>query len=513
MTVSTLKKWLALICSIIMILCSFPVTAFAQTENEITLTLDSYASTRIDATQYMGLKDNNDSALVESIKTQLENLDEYIDISEFGLLNTEENQQKIINILSYEIPECFHIAQNFGISTNRYIVGITPTYLYTKEEYDTMLSECYAAIDRMLKGVEGNSNLTDVEKLLILHDRIALHCEYDGERYELGTLPLISHSMYGVFVNKLAVCQGYALAYAYLLDRIGIKNYYCASDVLCHAWNIVYVNNKPYHVDITWDDPSWDITGKVTHENFLVSTKKLIYNGHYEENKDGSPVCDEEGNILIDYDDSPKDTTYDDYFWQDSETAFTLLNDEIYYIDGKEGQTVSIKRYSDKQAVYTTTHYWQVSANVYLPGNYARLDTDGKDLLFSLSDAIYKLDVKTGKATAIHTPTLYYPYRIYGFTHDDNMLIYDLCDYYYFGADTKKLYEHKVEYLTYTPGDIDDNSAVNLVDVSVIAQVMAGWSVKYNKLTLDVNGDGYENLKDLVHLARYVAGWQGIELH
>ena len=120
MTVSTLKKWLALICSIVMILCSFPVTAFAQTENEITLTLDSYASTRIDATQYMGLKDNNDSALVESIKTQLEYLDEDIDISEFGLLYTEENQQKIINILSYEIPECFHIAQNFAISTNRY---------------------------------------------------------------------------------------------------------------------------------------------------------------------------------------------------------------------------------------------------------------------------------------------------------------------------------------------------------------------------------------------------------
>ena len=44
-------------------------------------------------------------------------------------------------------------------------------------------------------------------------------------------------------------------------------------------------------------------------------------------------------------------------------------------------------------------------------------------------------------------------------------------------------------------------------DVTALAEALAGWDTTANEDALDVNGDGTVNLKDLVLLAQYVAGW------
>lgn len=61
-------------------------------------------------------------------------------------------------------------------------------------------------------------------------------------------------------------------------------------------------------------------------------------------------------------------------------------------------------------------------------------------------------------------------------------------------------------------GDIDGTGVVDLTDVTVISQYIAGWNVDCNSAALDVNSDGAVNLKDLVLLAQYVAGWD-VVLH
>ena len=490
------KKTVALILCITLLCSAFNFSVFAA-ESEIQLTLNTALSGAYE--NYSVERD--DAELVESIKTQLMNFETRVDIYDFKLKNTVENQMKIVDILSGGIPECFHIELGFSISqtSDGYLKTINPKYSYSKDEYEAMLEECDAAADKMLEGIKGNNTLTDVEKLLLLHDRIAIHCEYDYGRYLTGTLPQISYSMYGVFINKTAVCQGYALTYAYMLNKLGIENYYCRSKALNHAWNIVYVNGKPYHVDITWDDLVWDVTGQVVHDNFLVSTKTLKINNH---NAD-------------DFDSTPTDTTYDNYFWHNSETEFILLDGEIYYIDNVNNH---IMRYSDQKSIYDIDDHWKADATHYWGGDYARLSTDGKDLLFSLSDGIYKLNLKNSKATMIHDPTPTSFFCVYGFTYSEGMLIYDLSLSPVFDGDTKKLYEHKVPYtapepLPYTPGDIDNNQEVDLQDVARLAQVVAGWQVDCNDEACNVNGDAGVNLTDVVHLSQYVAGWSGIELH
>ena len=434
---------------------------------------------------------NSDAALEESLNTQLKNFNDTVDIYNFKIPYTDENIQKISNILYGVLPECFHI-EDFSIShTNEYISKIYPSYSCTKAEYDLMLAECEAAADKMLEGVEGNANLSDKEKLLIIHDRIAISCEYDYESYLMGNTPQNSYTIYGVLVKNRAVCQGYALAYSYLLDRIGIENYYCSSDALNHVWNIVYLDGKPYHVDITYDDPVWDVTGKVLHTNFLVSTDELRQNKH---NAD-------------DFDSSPSDTTYDDYFWQNIESAFVYLNGEIYYTELEDGEYVTIKRYSDKQTLYKTKHYWRVGQYGYYPGDYSKLAVCGSKILFSLSDGIYSLNPNTKEVKMIlSNPQASNYYNIYGFTYANGQLIYDVTPTPNFDANTKKNYEYKVEY--HDPGNLNDDGNIDLLDVTLLAEFLADWQgVKVNSKTLDISGDGVTNLFDLVRLSQYVAGW------
>lgn len=73
----------------------------------------------------------------------------------------------------------------------------------------------------------------------------------------------INDTRYGsalsVFLYRESVCEGFALAYATVMHRIGIP---CGivlgkssldGQACDHAWNIVHIGNNFYHVDVTWD--------------------------------------------------------------------------------------------------------------------------------------------------------------------------------------------------------------------------------------------------------------------
>ena len=76
-----------------------------------------------------------------------------------------------------------------------------------------------------------------------------------------------AHTAYGALVEDSsgspggALCDGYALAYEYLLQRAGITStMVCGyagsseSDTEKHAWNLVLLDDDWYEVDATWDD-------------------------------------------------------------------------------------------------------------------------------------------------------------------------------------------------------------------------------------------------------------------
>lgn len=77
----------------------------------------------------------------------------------------------------------------------------------------------------------------------------------------------LAHTAYGALVSDssgnphLAVCDGYSLAFEYLLQQCGIDTIFMAGlagsdedSAGGHAWNLVKVDGIWYEVDATWDD-------------------------------------------------------------------------------------------------------------------------------------------------------------------------------------------------------------------------------------------------------------------
>lgn len=95
-------------------------------------------------------------------------------------------------------------------------------------------------------------------KLLALHRFVVDNFQYDTNKNE----PI--HDTYEFIINKKGVCSAYAgLMYKLLIEagfnaRI-ILNEASATDQnggsSSHAWNLVLINGKYYHIDATWDDP------------------------------------------------------------------------------------------------------------------------------------------------------------------------------------------------------------------------------------------------------------------
>ncbi|MBQ9413995.1 MAG: hypothetical protein IJU16_02585 [Clostridia bacterium] len=263
------------------------------------------------------------SALREYLFEHAWNCEESIDVFDFGIPYTLEVVEWLKSFLYYDFPELFHLSGfGYGYNTKRNIITrLNFRYSYDAGAYHAMYYEAVESAQQLLQDIKGNGNLTEVQKALLLHDRVAVNCEYG---YEAGNAAK-SANMWSMLVDHKAICQGYSMAYIYMLRQVGMEAWYCVSATMNHGWVIVMVDGKPYHVDVTWDDVSQDITGRVYHYSFLLSTQAL---------HDGNADWDcHNAHEAEDYDRSPQSTTYDNYFWQKSETAFQLIDGELYYID------------------------------------------------------------------------------------------------------------------------------------------------------------------------------------
>lgn len=117
------------------------------------------------------------------------------------------------------------------------------------------------------------------------HDYIINNTRYDEayeEEYKLvekGTLEKTTHQAskaIGPYFEGYAICSGYTDAMALILDRLKLPNFKVASDT--HVWNVVYIDDKWLHIDLTWDDPvSGDDKSKnnLLHKFYLIDTPTL----------------------------------------------------------------------------------------------------------------------------------------------------------------------------------------------------------------------------------------------
>ena len=140
-------------------------------------------------------------------------------------------------------------------------------YEYTKESYIKMKAKLDKRADEIIG--KFTSKMTTYQKVKVIHDEIINNCEYVLEGNEFD-------SAYGALIYKKAKCTGYAQAFAYVCNRAGIQTTNTIGGGGTHIWNMVLINKKWYHIDLTWDDPVCDYPDNTTYDYFLLSNKQLL---------------------------------------------------------------------------------------------------------------------------------------------------------------------------------------------------------------------------------------------
>lgn len=248
-----------------------------------TVTREQYAQFLYNALQYkkpaVAVQDTGDAALLAAFKDEVQ---KRINAYETNIIlpykTTNSNTKEVMNTLfnaykevasknEYTNNNRSNVSYGLSGSPGNYTFTLKITYRETKEQTEYVMKQAKAIVSSITQ-----VGMDDHEKVKAIHDYVVKHVSYDTS-YK-------AYTAYEALVHRSAVCQGYALLTYQLLKEAGIENHFVVGtgDGQPHAWNLVKIENKWYHLDTTFDDPVPDEQGRVTYSYFNLSDEQIARN-------------------------------------------------------------------------------------------------------------------------------------------------------------------------------------------------------------------------------------------
>lgn len=326
------------------------------------------------------------------LKTRLveawDSLEESCDVSGYGI--TVEDLKAVYPEALNENPQFYYVWGGYSYSySNNTVVRISIRYTMTAEEIRNSNANLEAAVSEFLRWAD--FSWSDMEKALYINDYLARNCEYDTT--------YTGYTAYDALVEKRAVCQGYALAYQLLANKLGLSSVIVSSETLNHEWNMVRIGDNYYHIDVTWNDPTADRLGRSRHQYFMKSSS--YFNSEEGEHKADDWVIG--GGVVQE---AASDTSYDAYFWNSVDTGFEYLGGYWYGISNAvickySCDGTKFVKEADIKSVSAVWPVWEGSG--YWVGSYASLASFNGRLYYSLKQEIYELDPSTGVSSVVYS--------------------------------------------------------------------------------------------------------------
>lgn len=219
------------------------------------------------------------------IEQALGSMEEKVKLSEAGLEAglDEKCIDKIFQCVLLDHPEIFYVD---GYTYTKYSRGNTTVAIDFAGSYQLSKEE---AFQRKVKIEQAAAAMTsdlspqasDYEKVKYVYETLISKTEYDLSAPD-------NQNICSVFLGGASVCQGYAKATQYLLNRLGVQCSLVQGEVEGgegHAWNLVWVDGSCYYVDTTWGDASYQredgqeamqFLPEINYDYLCVTTAQLL---------------------------------------------------------------------------------------------------------------------------------------------------------------------------------------------------------------------------------------------
>ena len=127
-------------------------------------------------------------------------------------------------------------------------------YPLSADEIESMKAAIDQEADAIASCIPADADLW--VKARVIHDELVKRTEYDLAYSDH------CHDLYGALVEHQTVCEGYALAFRHVMNRIGeycdvvVSDWDQLSDTT-HAWNRINGPTYEEYIDVTWDDSGY----------------------------------------------------------------------------------------------------------------------------------------------------------------------------------------------------------------------------------------------------------------
>ncbi len=170
------------------------------------------------------------------------------------------------------------------------LVGMdfTPKYTMSHEERIGIQEQIDDSVEELLAGISVSNS--DYEKAKYVFEILIQNVDYDASMEN-------NQNIISVFLSRATVCQGYACATQYLLNKLGVPSTIVTgtAEGESHAWNLVRLDGNYYYMDTTWGnsrylDDSSQIE-KYVNYSYLAVTSEEISRTHVLDSSFPLPEC------------------------------------------------------------------------------------------------------------------------------------------------------------------------------------------------------------------------------